>query len=373
MRSCWCAGRTCLLLDEPTSALDLRHQVVVMDTLRRLAGEGRLVVAVLHDLALAARFADHIVVLSHGRCAAEGAPAGTLTPALLAQVYGVEARIEPARGAGSRSWWTAGDRCRAHGFREGLMEEATARYRGLRVLQVKRAIQLTPRMRRLVLGGPEFEGIPDGPNLKLLIPPQGLAVPKWPLQGADRRPIWPDEPERPTVRTYSVRRLDRVAGELWVDFVLHGAGGVAAAFAVRAQPGDPVGIGGPGGRDLPLADFHLLAADQSGLPSVAAILERLPMDARASPSWKWPMRPRNRPLSIPGACVSSISAAKDARPARPRCCTMPYWPWTGRHSLASVRGSLRNRPPRAACAAICVTFAGFRHVISWWSATGSAG
>lgn len=83
-----------LLLDEPTSALDLRHQVVVMGTLRRLAGEGRLVVAVLHDLALAARFADHIVVLSHGRCAAEGAPAGTLTPALLAQVYGVEARIE---------------------------------------------------------------------------------------------------------------------------------------------------------------------------------------------------------------------------------------------------------------------------------------
>lgn len=160
------------------------------------------------------------------------------------------------------------------------MEEATARYRGLRVLQVKRAIQLTPRMRRLVLGGPEFEGIPDGPNLKLLIPPQGLAVPKWPLQGADRRPIWPDEPERPTVRTYSVRRLDRVAGELWVDFVLHGAGGVAAAFAARARPGDPVGIGGPGGRDLPLADFHLLAADQSGLPSVAAILERLPMDAR---------------------------------------------------------------------------------------------
>ncbi|OYW59041.1 MAG: iron ABC transporter [Rhizobiales bacterium 12-68-15] len=83
-----------LLLDEPTSALDLRHQALVMAILRRLADEGRLVVTVLHDLALAARHADHIVVLSHGACAAEGPPAGTLTADLLARVYGVEGRVE---------------------------------------------------------------------------------------------------------------------------------------------------------------------------------------------------------------------------------------------------------------------------------------
>ncbi|WP_127090551.1 ABC transporter ATP-binding protein [Aquabacter cavernae] len=83
-----------LLLDEPTSALDLRHQVVVMSILRRLAGEGRLVVAVLHDLALAARWADHVVVLSEGRCAAEGAPSQTISSAVLASVYGVEGRVE---------------------------------------------------------------------------------------------------------------------------------------------------------------------------------------------------------------------------------------------------------------------------------------
>lgn len=83
-----------MLLDEPTSALDLRHQALVMAILRRLAGEGRLVAVVLHDLALAARWADHIVVLSEGRCAAEGAPGETLTPALLARVYGVEGRVE---------------------------------------------------------------------------------------------------------------------------------------------------------------------------------------------------------------------------------------------------------------------------------------
>ncbi|NEW87769.1 ABC transporter ATP-binding protein [Rhodopseudomonas sp. WA056] len=84
-----------LLLDEPTSALDLRHQIVVMDTLRRLAGEGHLVIVVLHDLNLAARWADYVVVFDHGGCAAAGTPAEALTAATIADVYGVVARIEP--------------------------------------------------------------------------------------------------------------------------------------------------------------------------------------------------------------------------------------------------------------------------------------
>jgi iron complex transport system ATP-binding protein len=84
-----------LLLDEPTSALDLRHQIVVMASLRRLAAEGRIVVMVLHDLNLAARWADFVVVLDHGRCAAAAAPAEALTPDIIAAVYGVVARVEP--------------------------------------------------------------------------------------------------------------------------------------------------------------------------------------------------------------------------------------------------------------------------------------
>ncbi|WP_029005915.1 ABC transporter ATP-binding protein [Azorhizobium doebereinerae] len=83
-----------LLLDEPTSALDLRHQAVVMGLLRRLAREGRVVAVVLHDLALAARYADHVVVLDKGACAAQGTPEAAITPRVLAQVYGVEARVE---------------------------------------------------------------------------------------------------------------------------------------------------------------------------------------------------------------------------------------------------------------------------------------
>lgn len=83
-----------LLLDEPTSALDLRYQVQVMGRVRQIADEGRIVVAVMHDLSFAARWADEIIVLHDGRCDGQGPPADILTPAMLARVYGVSARVE---------------------------------------------------------------------------------------------------------------------------------------------------------------------------------------------------------------------------------------------------------------------------------------
>lgn len=83
-----------LLLDEPTSALDLRHQLDVMTIVRELAREGRVVVVVLHDLTLAASWADHLVVLNRGTVAAEGPPESALSPSILSNVYGVNARVE---------------------------------------------------------------------------------------------------------------------------------------------------------------------------------------------------------------------------------------------------------------------------------------
>ncbi|WP_238384088.1 ABC transporter ATP-binding protein [Teichococcus vastitatis] len=84
-----------LLLDEPTSALDLRYQLQVMRLVQQLTREkGLVTVVVVHDLGLAARFADHIVVLGDGTICAEGEPERTLTPAMLAEVYGVSARVE---------------------------------------------------------------------------------------------------------------------------------------------------------------------------------------------------------------------------------------------------------------------------------------
>ena len=83
-----------LLLDEPTSALDLRHQVIVMKLVRDLAAEGRIIIVVMHDLGLAARWADAIAVLHNGELEAHGTPAIALTSELLARVYGVAAQME---------------------------------------------------------------------------------------------------------------------------------------------------------------------------------------------------------------------------------------------------------------------------------------
>lgn len=83
-----------ILLDEPTSALDLRYQVIVMRMLRSLAAEGRVVVAVLHDLTLGARWADRIVLLNEGEITASAAPDEALTVERLEAVYGVESRLE---------------------------------------------------------------------------------------------------------------------------------------------------------------------------------------------------------------------------------------------------------------------------------------
>ena len=157
---------------------------------------------------------------------------------------------------------------------------APARYRGMRVLEVLRVEAVTAHMRRVVLGGPEIAGFGTGPTIKLLIPPEGLAEPEWPIEGPDGRAIWPPEPRRPIPRTYSVRRFEPQRGELWVDFALHGHDGPAARFVRRARPGERIGVGGPGGRVLPATETVLLAGDLSGLPSIAAILERLPPTTR---------------------------------------------------------------------------------------------
>jgi len=79
-----------LLADEPIAALDPLHQLQVMDLLQTTAHAGRGVVVVLHDLALAARFCDRLILLAHGRILAEGPPAQVLSDSHLAQAYGVE-------------------------------------------------------------------------------------------------------------------------------------------------------------------------------------------------------------------------------------------------------------------------------------------
>jgi iron complex transport system ATP-binding protein len=86
-------GPGVLLLDEPTSSLDLRHQIGLLEIARRRARSGFAVVAVLHDLNLAVRFADRIIVLSGGRLYADGKTGETITADLIKNVFKVETAV----------------------------------------------------------------------------------------------------------------------------------------------------------------------------------------------------------------------------------------------------------------------------------------
>jgi len=91
-----------VILDEPTASLDVRHQLELFALLRRLAERGMGFVVVLHDLTGAGRWCDRLVLLNQGRAVAEGAPGDVLRPALLREVYGVEARVTWNDGEGCR-------------------------------------------------------------------------------------------------------------------------------------------------------------------------------------------------------------------------------------------------------------------------------
>ncbi len=82
-----------LLADEPIVSLDPRHQLVVMDLLREQAHKGRAVLAVVHDLALAARYADRVILIQDGRVSPDAGPHDALTAERIAAVFGVEATI----------------------------------------------------------------------------------------------------------------------------------------------------------------------------------------------------------------------------------------------------------------------------------------
>ncbi|CAM5705134.1 Cobalamin/Fe3+-siderophore ABC transporter ATP-binding protein OS=Streptomyces antimycoticus OX=68175 GN=SSPO_056570 PE=4 SV=1 [Streptomyces antimycoticus] len=91
-----------LLLDEPTTYLDISHQVEVLDLVRRLNHErGRTVVAVLHDLNQAARYADQLIAMKAGRIVARGRPGDIVTADLVHEVFGLASVVVPDPVTGS--------------------------------------------------------------------------------------------------------------------------------------------------------------------------------------------------------------------------------------------------------------------------------
>ena len=103
-----------------------------------------------------------------------------------------------------------------------------------------------------------------------------------PVPAADGMAL-PTDAQRPLTRDYTPRRFDAAAGELWIDFALHDGDAPATQWAVQAQAGQPVGIGGPRGSFVvPMDwDWHLLIGDETALPAICRRLEELPAGTTA--------------------------------------------------------------------------------------------
>ena len=146
----------------------------------------------------------------------------------------------------------------------------------LRRAQVAVSARRTPRMQRVTFSGPELAQLdPAQPaaSVRLLLPHHGeLVLPEW-----NGNEFLHADGSRPHLRTLTPLRIDRTAGEVDVDIVLHGSGPLAT-WAARAEPGDPVAISGTGrGYAIdPDAPRLLLAGDESALPAISTILGALP-------------------------------------------------------------------------------------------------
>ena len=146
-----------------------------------------------------------------------------------------------------------------------------------RRLEVLRVTDLTPRMRRITLGGAQLAGFlsqGSDDHIKLLFastPEQQATLETMVLGGP------PVEGAKPDMRDYTPRRIDLAAGELDIDFVLHGDG-PASTWAAQAEPGQYLHIGGPKSSMIvpDVFDSYLLIGDETAIPAIARRLEELP-------------------------------------------------------------------------------------------------
>ncbi|AUS77543.1 siderophore-interacting protein [Actinoalloteichus sp. AHMU CJ021] len=164
---------------------------------------------------------------------------------------------------------------------------------GFSLLRVTAVRRITPRLARISFGGDldGFRDVAPDQQVKLFFAKPGQAVPAPPPMPEDGDALrWyqaylamPDA-ERPWMRAYTVRRHDPRAGRIDIDFVLHDHDGPAGTWAASARIGDLVGMVGPAPSHRRTAvehDWQLLVGDETALPAIAAILERLSPGDRA--------------------------------------------------------------------------------------------
>ena len=148
---------------------------------------------------------------------------------------------------------------------------------------------LTPRMVRVIAGGPGFADLVGNPTAPLgstdkytkiiFAKPELALLPPYNLEAL--RESLPQE-DWPVMRTYTIRWIDQAAQQVAIDFVVHGTEGIAGPWAASAVAGDPLVLGGVGGAYAPSADvdWHVLAGDESALPAISSALQAMAADAR---------------------------------------------------------------------------------------------
>ncbi|HSP38957.1 MAG TPA: siderophore-interacting protein [Frankiaceae bacterium] len=183
---------------------------------------------------------------------------------------------------------------------------------------VRRTEQLTPSLVRVVLGGGDLARFEPSPHadsyVKIVFLVPGVDYPR-PLDLNAVRDSLPAA-AAPRLRTYTVRQFDAESQELTVDVVVHGDEGLAGPWARRAAPGDEVLLMGPGGDYTPDpdADWYLLVGDESALPAIAVVAERLPEGIPAHLFLEVAGPEEEMPLTLPSSAQLTWLHRGSARP-----------------------------------------------------------
>jgi NADPH-dependent ferric siderophore reductase len=223
------------------------------------------------------------------------------------------------------------------------------------VLTVTAVADVTPSVRRVVLSGTPAAVAAAGPTISLLVPRVGDPAPQWPQVARDGRIVWPLGAHGVSLRSYTARRQDPLAGKVEIDFVLHGDG-PAAAWAAAAGPGTPLGVAGAGTLGERSAGHLLLAGDETALPAISRILSEAPPTTHGVALLEVAGPAEEQPLAAPagielrwlhrgaiapgeGTLLADAVAALD-RPAGD-----DVFAWVGAESAAvrTIRADLRGR------------------------------
>jgi NADPH-dependent ferric siderophore reductase/SAM-dependent methyltransferase len=179
------------------------------------------------------------------------------------------------------------------------LSEVSMKQLPVRLIRCTEVQRITPHLARIGFGGDDLADFSyDGPDqqVKLYFPKPGQTVPRLPERGDGDFMRWYEaynaipEPERPWMRSFTIRAHHPQRIMIDIDFVLHDDAGPAARWARSAKPGDTLGMVGPSsmfarpvpiGTSIAASDWVLLVGDETALPAIGTLIESLPEGTRA--------------------------------------------------------------------------------------------